>query len=83
MIAGGTPVIVGLHYGLMMAKTSIVSSTVSVGANPDGRSAPKKSDAEPWKRTPEQCVVDSHVKDVAPPGNGRPFQGLEAGGSIA
>ena len=43
---------------MMMAKASMVSWTVSVGATSGGRSVPKKSDADPWKRTPEQCVAD-------------------------
>ena len=40
-----------------MANPSTVNSTVSVGDTPGGRSLPKKSAADPWKRMPAQCVA--------------------------
>ena len=47
-----------MRYSLKIPKPLTVSWTVSVDATPGGRSVPKKSEADPWKRTPEQCVAD-------------------------
>jgi len=52
------PPIPVMRYSWMTAKPSNPSWTVSVGDTPGGKSPPKKSDADPRKRSPVHSVTD-------------------------